>query len=772
MNGSNQDFEISNPASRGKSPSENGQSAWMESNQGYGQIPGFIDVPFEERKPLSEYLYAILYRKSLVIAMLVLGAGIAAFYAYNATPVYRSRAVIEVEKVFPTSNNLNDLFSFFGQFDLYYQTQIETLQSRLLVEELLKRMKKQPSGEAKDKNQGEPAAAPPASPTAVDVSKEQAAITTGEVQERNEDAAITSILSQISVTPIKGTQLIQVEMGASDPMLAKKTLQTYIETYIDDTRRRRGEVATRIKTWLVKELAGSEKQLKESQADLLEFTNKHGAFFSDRSAGQVFNYFDKAAESVLQSRDQRINLEAAQYEKEKVLPPNVGNEYLQNLRGQLASLNAEYTGMKSIYSPEYFKMALLKNKIRSMEENIAELEKNTLSKALEEARKKEAASQKAYEKTKEDAMNTKSLSVQYEILKKMVDANTQSYLMLLQKSKQVELDQGILGHNVSINSSATLPLAAISPRKNKIILLGAMFGLFGGICLAVGLAIIDTSAKTPEEIEKRLNLPILGIVPKLDRGRGIMQINSKKTPFEFMAHEFPSSPFTDAVRIVQNTVSSCMSTNSGCCAMMCVSSALPLEGKTLISIVMGTVIASERKKVLLVDCDLRRPRIHEVFNADLSGPGLSDLITGKCIDIKDAIRKSHVPGLFYMTSGTIPENPVPMLKTKTVQQIFDSCRKTFDYVILDAPPVLGLVDATILSGYSDGLVLVTKAGQTPLDVLRQAKESVFRGQGHVLGIILNMAGGKGSGYKYYGYYRYGQGRYGYHYHKYYQKRSA
>ena len=166
--------------------------------------------------------------------------------------------------------------------------------------------------------------------------------------------------------------------------------------------------------------------------------------------------------------------------------------------------------------------------------------------------------------------------------------------------------------------------------------MGAMLGLFGGICLAVGLAIIDTSAKTPEEIEKRLNLPILGIVPKLDRGRGLMQINSKKTPFEFMAHEFPLSPFTDAIRIVQNTVSSCMSSDSGCCAMLCVSSALPLEGKTLISIVMATVIASERKKVLLVDCDLRRPRIHEVFNTELSGPGLSDLITGKCIDIKNA----------------------------------------------------------------------------------------------------------------------------------------
>ena len=132
----------------------------MESNQGYGQIPGFIDVPFEERKPLSEYLYAILYRKWIVIALVVLGAGIAAFYAYNATPLYRSRAVVEIEKVFPTSTNLNDLFSFFGQFDLYYQTQIESLQSRSLAAEFVKRMNAPRSAEAESQKESEPARLP------------------------------------------------------------------------------------------------------------------------------------------------------------------------------------------------------------------------------------------------------------------------------------------------------------------------------------------------------------------------------------------------------------------------------------------------------------------------------------------------------------------------------------------------------------------------------------------------------------------------------------
>ncbi|MGB6067983.1 MAG: polysaccharide biosynthesis tyrosine autokinase [Desulfomonilaceae bacterium] len=768
MNGINQGSGMGSPLPPSRTSSENSQPPWMELTQGFGQIPGFIDVPFEERKPISDYLYAILYRKWIVIAMLLLGAGIGAGYAYRATPLYRSRATIEIEKIFPTSTNLNDLFSFFGQFDLYYQTQIESLQSRSLVAEFLKRLKKPRSSEAESQKPADAAVASQSDVPTGEPSNPESDSKETDAREHGDDAAISAIVSQITVAPIKGTQLIQVEMGASDPMVAKTMLQTYLDTYIDETRRKRGEIVSRVRAWLNGELAETEKQLRESETKLLEFTKEHGVFFTDKTAIQVLNSFEKANESVLESKEQRINLEARQYEKEKALPANVSNEYLQTLRSKLASLKSEYTGKKAIYAPEYFKMALLKNQIRSMEEAIAEIEKNTLSSAVEEARKKEAVSEETYQKTKQAAMNIKSLSVQYEILKKMVEANSQTYLMLLQKTKQAELDHGIMGHNVSINSSPTLPIAPISPQKNKIILMGAMFGLFGGFVLAVGLAIIDTSAKTPDEIEKHLNLPILGAVPRIERGSGFMQINPKKTRFEFMAHEFPSSPFTDSVRIIQNTISTRIPADTGS-SMMCISSALPLEGKTLVSVVVATVISSEQKKVLVIDCDLRRPRIHEVFNSDPVATGLSDLITGKCVDIKDAIRKSHIPGLFYMTSGTTPDNPVPMLKTKTLGQIFEACRKTFDYVILDAPPVLGLVDATILSGYADGLVLVMKAGKTPVELLRQAKDSVFRGQGRVLGIVLNMAGGKSSGYSYY---RYGHGRYGYHYHKYYQKRSA
>jgi capsular exopolysaccharide synthesis family protein len=598
-------------------------------------------------------------------------------------------------------------------------------------------------------------------------SKKDAAAETGQAvtsetpNEREEEqrlaAEADAVLSSVTVTPVKGTQLIQIDMTASDAALAKRMLEKYLEAFVEESRRKRTEVNAKVREWLKKELAETEKQLKESEANLLEFSKTHGVV---GNPGQNMVFLQRAGEAAYQSKDTRQNIESLKSEKEKLLPPQYSNEYLQSLKSQLASLKSEYTGLKAIYSPDYFKMGLLRNKIESLEQAISELEQSTLDSALESAKKREEFSTQVYEKSKQEAMGLSALMVQYEILKKMVDANGQLYVMLLQKSKQAELDSGIMGHNVLVTNPPSLPFAPVYPVKSKIIMIGALLGLCGGVGLALLLEVFDRSVHSSKEIEKHLKIPILGEVPRIGRNDYEEETDPRISAVEFVAHKYPTSPFTDSIRIVQNSVSSFIPGETG--VTMCVSSALPLEGKTLISVVMATVIASELKRVLVIDGDLRRPRIHEVFKTKNESPGLADLITGRCVDIKEAMHRSPVPGVFYMTAGTHSENPVALLKTERMQSILDECRKDFDFVILDAPPVLGLVDASILSGYADGLILVTKSGHTPIDVLLQAKESVFRGRGRLLGIVVNMAEHKGSGSRYYYYNRYN--RY-YHYNR-------
>jgi succinoglycan biosynthesis transport protein ExoP len=751
MSRNNDDPVLLNPVYGNSSDAiEKSREAWSDFNRDSYPPANVLDVSFEDEKSFVDYLQTILYRKWTVAGVFVLVLSLAAAYAYTRVPVYRSEATIEVEKVYPASSNMTDLFAIFGQFDLFYQTQMESLKSRSVAEAFLKRFNA-PKTQSDAQNKSTPTDAS----QSVGAQSSSENIQDSEVKKAG---SLNSLLARISVQPVKGTQMIQITLDANDPALAQRMLREYLAAFIEETRRKRVELTQKVRSWLNSELAEAKKQLEKSVAELTDFGAKHDIVPSDKSSSQALRFFGSATEDLVQSKAARLSLEALEHSKEKVLPAQVNPEYLQSLRAQLAQLRSEYTGMESIYDHDYFKMVLLRNKIQTLEKAIGELEKKSLSSALDQAKKKEAMSEQAYAKLKKEALQASSVSVKYEILKKIAEANSQMYLMLLQRATQAELDHGTLGHNIVISSAPTLPLSPILPNKSKILLLGAILGLMGGVGLAFALAQVDRTVQSTDEIRKHLNLPILGAVPRIAPVKEELDTLDPGDRYEFLAYRCPSSPFTDAVRIVQNTASAFMPADSSC--SVCISSALPLEGKTLMSVVMGTVIASEHKNVLVIDGDLRRPRIHSVFSVRGTETGLSDLITGKCTELKDAVRQSHVPGLYYMTAGTIPENPVALLKTMRMQQILEACKKVFDVVVLDAPPVLGLVDARILASYCDGLILVTKAGHTSIEMLRQAKEAVFQGQGRLLGIVLNMTERKHHGY------------YDYYNHKYYNHRKT
>lgn len=704
-----------------------------------------------EHRTIRDYFSAILAKKWIVAAVFAVFFSAAVYYAYTAPPYYISRATIEMEKGIGEGANLGDLMQFYGRFDLAYQTQIEFLKSKYLVEEFLRRQK---SAKTAANNAAKAAdAETPVAPLSADkgtAKTEHEGSTQTKAQdleaEKRWQAEVNAVRSRIQVIPVTGTQLIEVTYGSNDPLVARENLQLLLDVFIDLNRTKRSEVANNVRTWLQKELAESKKLLDASNRDLLEFTKQHGIVPSTYPS-ELTTTFGRDSDTYLKSTTERINIEAMVHNREDALSPEGTKEYLETLKRQLAQLQAQYAEAKLVYSPNFVKVTLLKNKIDAVQKTITEMEKKQLASKLSEAKKKERDSLKAYEQSKEQAIGKSSLAVQYEILKKAMEANAQVYLMLLKKSKQAEMDQGVLGQNVIISSEPSIPVAPISPKKNKIMAIGAILGLMCGVGLALVLQIFDDTVQSTKDIQDRLKVPILGVVPKLKGSMSNLNMDANGTPYEFLAHRYPSSPFADAVRIIQDTTSSLLPDPST--AMLCVSSALPMEGKTLLSVVMGTVIASEGKRVLIIDGDLRKPRIHKVFGSDEIAPGLSDVLSGQSDQLRPAIRGSNVEGLYYMTAGPVPDNPTVLLKTERMQEVLEECRKIFDVVIIDSSPLLGVVDARILSGYADGLILVSRAGHTPLDILRQAKEAIIERNGRLLGIVLNMADQKSDGYSRY-----------------------
>jgi capsular exopolysaccharide synthesis family protein len=280
--------------------------------------------------------------------------------------------------------------------------------------------------------------------------------------------------------------------------------------------------------------------------------------------------------------------------------------------------------------------------------------------------------------------------------------------------------------------------------------------LIGGIGIAVALETLDRTVRTTTEIERSLHVPVLGFVPKVHPVRSIGRKDRQISSQEFMPFRLPWSQLADSIRVIQNTAEALMEDQFT--STICVSSALPREGKTFVSVSMATAMASEDKKVMLIEGDMRRPRLQDLFGKERDGSGLSDLLKGRATGMDQVIRKSHIPGLFYIPAGSAADNPVSLLKSQGMRKVIELCGKKFDFVFIDAPPVMGMADAGILARYSDGLILVTKQGHTPLEVLRQAQESILVGQEvHILGIVLNMVYREANEYDYYA------SRYGYHY---------
>lgn len=709
------------------------QTSWSAKRNGYGGGYGYggYGEQSEDSESLAHYWHAIVYRKWIVAGVLATALILGYAFAETRIPVYRSTAMVEVEKVYPHSAGITDLFTLFGQSEIFYQTQIELLKSQNVVSGFLNIMN---ASSNKSK-----------SGLITSTDKSKASGPRSGPQDTIKDESLNAAVQAVQATPVKGTQLIEVQMDADDPRLAQEMLGAYVQAFVEETQRKRSELAEKLRSWLRKELQETEKQLRDSERELHDFQVKYGFLDNDPSHSQSF--LNRAGENLVQSKDTRLQLEALQKQKDPMLPPQAQNEYLNSLKSQLTALKSKYTSMKAIYTPDFYKMEILESEIQSLESSIAEIENTARASALETAKQKEAVAGEAYEKTKEDLIKISPLAVQYQVLKRMVDANGQVYVSLLQKYKQAAVDNEVIGHNITVSSAPSLPRESIYPNKTKIMGIAALLGLIGGIACAIGFEQLDRTVKTSGEVEKQLNVPILGLVPKIGREKRYRMTDAKIRSAEFLPYGLPVSPFADAIRIVHHTVTGFIGIDSG--AAISISSALPLEGKTFIAVSMATAVASENKKCIIIDGDMRRPRVQEVFQTKIDAPGLTDLLTGKIADMKKAVQKSHIPGLFFMTAGAGARNPVALLKSQTMQDIVEACKKAFDFVIIDAPPILGLADASIISRYTDGLILVAKQGHTSVDVLRRAHDAVVRAQGRPIGVVLNMAEPRIGGQSYY-----------------------
>ena len=721
----------------------------------------------DSSRSIKDYLDVILRRRKAVIIFLALSIIISVTYAFMATPLYTSVARLEViEKIEKSEKRLTG-----EDVDPRSKTstQIEIIKSRTMGEAVVDRMK------LADNVGSE---APGFSLTRIPKNLMATVSSWFRGDSNNEDennkalhrrsALGSSIANNIQVKPVKASNLLELSITYTSPQLAHDILENYVNTYLTKNLERRKGETLQVIQWLREEADNVEKKLRDAETKLIDFTVDHGIVVSTEGAlGSVMALLNRRLEGQWRSEETKMKAQAqkdSNFTKSVPASSESNQGYLNKLKEDLAKLEADYTQLQGVYSPTYPKMALMKRKMQFIEDKIAQVEKNVVSGSIESAEKEEKLFKGHVDEAKQEVTRVKGLEGEYSILRKEVDTNSEFLKLIMKEIQETDIKARTISNNMVIVDPPTMPRTPSWPKKDIVLLIGLVVGLIGGVGIAFIWDQMDDTLQNPDHLTKSLHVRRLGIIPDVGKTGNYSGDELAQGAVEFLAYYRPKSPISDSIRNLHMSI--LFSNPEYEIKCISISSSLPSEGKTLVAVSFGSVMCSgDNKRVVIVDLDMRKPRIHSVFGVPSSTPGMSNILNGNGNDLclSEVIRAHTIPGFYYITAGPVPSDSVSLLHSFKLRDVITELRETFDYIVLDCPPVLGFPDTQILSRYADGVVLVARQGYVGKNEIAEAIEQVNSVDGaNVLGVVFNKAYAPalyGYGYKYG--YRYG----GHYYHQ-------
>jgi capsular exopolysaccharide synthesis family protein len=345
----------------------------------------------------------------------------------------------------------------------------------------------------------------------------------------------------------------------------------------------------------------------------------------------------------------------------------------------------------------------------------------------------------------QNLLDLKEKMVEYNILRKEVDSIHQVYSAMLQRSKEVGVSEKIEASGIRVLDKAYPPAKPFKPNTKQDVLTSIAISLFCGCGLAYFIEYLDSSMRSAEDVSSYLDLPFLGYMPPCDK--------EAKTDREknLICLQKGPSPISESFRALRTSILFSFPEDKPLRSII-VTSSLPQEGKTFLSVNLALIFCQLNERVLLVDADMRKPKVNKSFNFELK-PGLSTILTGN-IDFEKALKPTYIPNLTVITSGTIPPNPSELLHSEKLALFFEEAERKFDRVIFDAPPLLMAADSALIANKADGVVFVIKGGATRLPDLVLSKKKLIDAKASVIGAVVNNLEPEARDHYYYYHYSY------------------
>lgn len=710
------------------------------------------DESQEPQIDLREYWKIVVKRRWTVLAFFLVAVTLVTIFTLRQQKIYEARASVIIEIDAPqVLGNVREVYNLgagsYWSNKEYYETQYKVITSRTVAQKVVQLLRLEGNKEFLGI-----AELPPG---------EQAAR-----QEKPIDY-VELVRQALSVEPVKDSRMVFVKARHPSPKWATRLANAAINAYIQHNLQTRRKITEDAAGWLADQALELKHRMEDAENRLHAFKADQkmlSVSLEDRQnitsqrlqdINQTLNKVQTELAAMESKRKQILDIKAAKLPLDSI-DQVIDNRLIQQLKESYFELQEKQAELASRYLPAHPKYKAIIKKIevtrRSLDREIDNV-LASIESAYQAKLREERTARRRLAQVKAEALEVNKKSLQYGRLKREAETAAQLYQLVVKRQKEATLASLQETNNVYKLDPAIAPEVPVHPRVKLNILLAAVVGLLGGIGLAFFLEYLDNTFKSQDDIERLLQIPFLGIIPSIKLEPQAEDGGEQRLRDNYLISH-PKSTVAEACRTVRTNILLMSPENPA--RRLLITSPNPQEGKSTVCINLGITMAQSGSRVILLDTDMRRPRLHKTFGID-SGLGLTTTILGEA-DLDAVTHVSEVPGLDVIPCGPIPPNPTELFHTERFRRLLDELSERYDRVIFDSPPALMVADPLILSSMMDGVVLVVKSARTSSDLGRRAVRQLRDVNAPILGAVINDLDIEHRDYGYY-YYRH----YGYYY---------
>ena len=676
--------------------------------------------------------WAMVYRNRIAIILIIAGCLLLGLASVLFMPrVYLATASVQIDqqttKVLGTEDNEPVVSG--ADADRFLQTQVDVLSSRAMAKRVSDRLGLDKSDDFLSAMSG---------------GGTLDEMTPAERSELVDD----TLVKNLTIDLRRNSRVVGIAFKSRDPDLAARIANTYSQEFIESNIQRKFSTGDYSREFLQNQLGLAKDRLEASERALISYAR--ASRLIDASNGATTQADSQTPRSLITANLVQLNNAYADAKAQRLqsqqrweqargvpaatLPEVLSNTAMQQLLQQRAELTAEMSQMRQHLKPDHpsvLRAAAQLGEIESQARALGESIRNSIKNQYLTAQRQEAAIAEQVNTLKSQTLSEQDLGVRYNILRREVDTNRQLYESLLQRFKELSAEAGVTNNNITVVDSAEVPRKPASPRPLLNMALALVAGFALALLYAFGREKLDDAIRDPRDVEAKLHLPLLGVIPEFS-GTNLQD-----------ALDAPYSDVAEAYYAVRSSVE--LSSNKGLPPSLLVTSSNKGEGKSTTSYVLARDMARLGRNVLLIDADLRRPSLHRYFDMPVGSPGLSSVLA-RLTPSAETIRPASDGQPAFMSSGPLPPDPANLFAGTAVDELLHELSSRYDVIVVDGPPVMALADAVELASAAAATVFVVEAGTAHYGQARTAVSRLMRGRGNLIGCVVTKYNARKVGY--------------------------